>query len=379
MRIVLFPNTGFFAWVLLQDRIRLLRELGHEVVVMTRLEEFRERLETLGVDLVDLPIARTIDPLKDLRALILTTLHLRRLRPDVLNAYTSKTGFLGRVAGRLAGVPLVVHTLQGLPFYEGQPRLRYGFYVLLEWIAGRFGHALFSENREDLELARRYRLAPVSRLHHIGSGVMISRLDEAMRSRDRRRAREELGVPDGTRVIFFPARLEPVKGHAFFFRVLARLRVISPAPFVCLCAGQGHLRAELEDRVRALGLDDLVRFLGFHDDVPALLAAADVMVLPSEKEGIPRAVMEAMAARLPVVAADVRGTREVVVPGETGYLSPWGDADAMAGHLARLLESPEQRARLGEAGRRRAEAIFDDRGVVRRMDALYRKLTGATA
>jgi glycosyltransferase involved in cell wall biosynthesis len=377
MRIVLFPNTDFFAWVLLQDRIRLLRDMGHDVVVMTKLGRFRPQLETLGVELVDVPIARTINPVTDARALIQVSRHLLRLRPDVLNAYTSKTGFLGRVAGRVAGVPLVVHTLQGLPFYEGQPRALYGLYVFLEWIAGRFGHALFSENREDLDLARRYRLAPEQRMHHIGSGVMISRLDDALRSCDRQRARDKLGIPAGTPVIFFPARLEPVKGHAFFFRVLARLREISPAPFVCLCAGQGYLRAELEEQVRTLDLVDRVTFLGFHDDVPELLAASDVMVLPSEKEGIPRSIMEAMAARLPVVAADVRGTREVVVSGETGYLSRWGDADTMAGHLARLLEDPNQRIRLGEAGRRRAEAIFDDRGVVRRMDALYRELSEA--
>ena len=170
-----------------------------------------------------------------------------------------------------------------------------------------------------------------------------------------------------------------MKGHAFFFDVLARLRQITQESFVCLCAGQGHLREQLERRVNRLGLTDWVRFLGFHDDVPKLLAASDIMVLPSEKEGIPRSIMEAMAARLPVVAADVRGTREVVISGETGYLSRWGDADTMAGHLARLLEDPSQRTRLGEAGRRRAEEVFDDRRVVQRMDTLYRELTdGAT-
>jgi len=379
MRIVLFPNTDFFAWVLLQDRIRLLQELGHEVVLMTGLDRFRAQLATLGIELVDVPVARVIDPVADVRALVRCTRHLRRLRPDVLNAYTSKAGFLGRVAGRLAGVPLVVHTLQGLPFYEGQPRGLYWRYVLLEWVAGRFGHALFSENREDLELARRYRLAPEGRLHHVGSGVMISRLDAALSRRDRDRAREKLGVSAETRIVFFPARLEPVKGHAFFFDVLARLRETSPTPFVCLCAGEGWLRDELEERARQLHLGERVRFLGFCDDIPELLAASDVMVLPSEKEGIPRSIMEAMAARLPVVAADVRGTREVVVAGETGYLSRWGDVDSMAAHLAELFEDPRQRARLGDAGRRRAVELFDDREVVLRMDALYRELTGVPA
>lgn len=374
LTIAILTNTGRFAWVNHRMWIRRLQDSGHRVVLLTDPGSFGDRLTSLGIAVFPVEIPRTIAPIADLRALLATRSILRRVRPDVVHTYTSKAGVLGRIAGRLAGVPVVVHTLQGLPFYAGQPRGRYALYAFFEWVAARFGDALFSEGREDAATARSLRLAPRARLHHIGSGIPAAEFDRRFAAAHREATRRALGLSVETRAIAVPARLEPVKGHAFFLDAIGALQRETKRPFVVLFAGEGPLRAELDARAQALGLAAHVRFLGFVEDMVGLLKAADIVALPSEKEGIPRVVMEAMLAGLPVVATDVLGTREVVVNGVTGYLAPFGDPAAMAKSLAYLVERPEACRRMGVAGRERALSRFDDRKVAARVEDLYTAL-----
>jgi glycosyltransferase involved in cell wall biosynthesis len=186
--------------------------------------------------------------------------------------------------------------------------------------------------------------------------------------------RAKLGAAPGTAVILVAARLEPVKGHRFLLDVLDELRRRTSASFLCACAGEGEEQPGLEVRTRELALEDRVRFLGFVEDLPTLLAASDVVALSSEKEGIPRIAMEAMAAKRPVVATNVMGTRETVAHGVTGLLSPPGDVVAMARNLAFLVERPWARHLMGAAGPARVRRFFDDRRVVDRMLRAYEAL-----
>ena len=136
--------------------------------------------------------------------------------------------------------------------------------------------------------------------------------------------------------------------------------------------GEGPYRARYEAEVRRQGLADTVQFLGYRYDIPELTAAADVAVLTSVKEGIPRALMEAMAVGVPVVATDVKGSREVVVNGETGFLVPLEDDQALAERLTLLLESPALRRDMGARGVEHARRHFDEEHVVERLVGIYR-------
>ena len=374
---MLVTNTDRFAFINHGSRIRALQERGHRVVLLTELGEYRERLSAMGVELHHVPIARRIALLEDLHSLWCCFRALRTIQPDVVHTHTSKAGVLGRVAGRLAGVPVVVHTLQGLPFYDGQPRARSSLYAGLEWIAGQFGHAIFSESREDLFRARSLGLARKERLYHIGSGIRVQEIERQVRTGEHEKLKDQLEIPKNAVILLFPARLEPVKGHRFFLEVIQDLRARTTSPFICLCAGDGPLRAELEAHAHDLGVASSIRFLGFRNDLPALLRIADILVLPSEKEGIARVLLEAMAARIPVVATEVTGTREVVVSGVTGLLSRFGAVHSMARNLAYLIDRPEARARFGRAGRERVRILFDERKVPDRIDSLYRILLHA--
>jgi glycosyltransferase involved in cell wall biosynthesis len=183
--------------------------------------------------------------------------------------------------------------------------------------------------------------------------------------------REKLGGSDGVPLILTPARLDEQKGHDVLFRAAAEVPV---ARFVL--AGEGPLRAQLEAEVAQLGLAERVLFLGRRDDIPQLLAACDVFVLPSLYEGSSLAVLEAMAARRAVVSSAIGGTTELIANGENGLLVPPGDAVALAAALRRVLAGPVLREEFALKARERAEADFSRETMGRRVEAIYEELLG---
>jgi len=190
---------------------------------------------------------------------------------------------------------------------------------------------------------------PAHRLATVYNGLDT---EEVQPRRRRHEVRAELGVRENTPVIFMVGRLALQKNYPLFLRVMAQLREANP-DLIGLVAGQGPLQAELQSLAGSLGLTEGVRFLGPRDDIPDLMVAADIVVLTSDWEGFPNTLLEAMWLERPVVATDVGGCREVVDDGETGFLVPPGDGEALVAACQRLLDEPVLRERMGAAGRQR--------------------------
>ena len=289
-------------------------------------------LEARGLRFVELAgSTRSMNPRADLRAAWSLWRILRAERPDILHTHNPKPGLYGRVLGRLAGVPRVVHTTHGL-YAAPDDRLAKRLVVYgLEAVASRFSHVELVQNPEDLELMRRYRIAPRRKLRLLGNGVDLQRFRPADAS-TRSRVRAELGLDADDVVVGLVARLVAEKGVPELIDAVERLG----APFRLLLIGPAD--PEKDD---AVGADVLERatnagavLTGHRDDVDRLYAAMDIFCLPSHREGFPRAAMEAAASGLPVVATDIRGCRQVVEPGRTGVLVPPQDAAAVAAALA---------------------------------------------
>jgi glycosyltransferase involved in cell wall biosynthesis len=200
---------------------------------------------------------------------------------------------------------------------------------------------------------------PASRIEVVYNGIDLSAFDEP--GRDRHQTRDELGLAPDDLVLIQVARLDPLKDHAMTLRALARL-VQQPEhrAIRLLIVGDGPEADALAEQVRALGLEPFVRLLGRRGDVPRLLGASDVALLTSRSEGIPLAIIEAMAAGLPVVATRVGGTPEVVEEDRTGLLVAAEADDELARQIARLAASPALRRELGSQGRRRAFDQFSE-------------------
>jgi glycosyltransferase involved in cell wall biosynthesis/ribosomal protein S18 acetylase RimI-like enzyme len=339
-------------------------EVGGESIGISSPGPFVPEIEAMGVRHEPLESStRGISLLSDLRAAAQLWRVLRRLRPTVLHTHNPKPGVYGRVLGRLAGVPLVVNTVHGLYATPDDPLLKRILVYTLEAIASRFSDVELYQSPEDLDLARSIRLVsgPKSRL--LGNGVDLSRFDpDVADPSGRRQLRAELGVEDGQVVVGVVGRLVAEKGIPELLEAAAGL----DDRFVLIVIGPDDpdkpdaLSRELITGAEQRG----VRFLGMRTDMVELYSAMDLFVLPSHREGFPRAAMEAAAMGLPVIATDIRGCRQVVEDGVNGLLVPVRAPSRLRDAIESIGADPERRAAMGEASRKRALANFDERRVV---------------
>ena len=303
----------------------------------------REAAEALGLRFAALRhVRRPISPWRDALALAELVRLLRRERPDVLHASSSKAGVLGRVAAWATGVPIRIFTVHGWAFAA-----RSGASSAVYRWADRLVSPLTTATICVSELERASGLA--ARTCRADRTVVIP---NAVDVRGTPRARLDASRPR----LIAVGRLRPPKDFGTLLRALASL----PADgFDAAIVGDGPERPALERELGELGLRERVSLEGERRDVPSLLAGSDVFVLSSRSEGLPVSVLEAMAAGLPVVASAVGGVAELVLDGETGLLVPPADQAALAAALWRLVADAGLRRRLGAAGRARAETLFD--------------------
>ena len=290
---------------------------------------------------------------------------IRDERPDIVHGFLFWAYIIGTYAAKMAGVHIVIASRRGL----GHFKARTPHYLFLEWLANHMTDLIVA-NSEAVknEVIRQEKVEP-SKIRVIYNGVDPSLYDIPADPR----LRASLQIPEGARVIGVVANLIHYKGHRYFLQACQKIkREHSAVKFLLI--GEGPCRRELEVLAWELGLEKDVLFLGSRQDIPQLLALMDAAVLPSLEEGFPNAVLEAMAARKPLVASRVGGVPEAVVHGETGLLVPPKDPAALAEAIRWLLEHPVEAARFGEAGRRRVTERFELTGMVRQYEAVYERL-----
>jgi glycosyltransferase involved in cell wall biosynthesis len=321
-------------------------------------------LEEAGVKHVELRSStRGVSLLSDIRAAFEFWRETRKLPLTVLHTHNPKPGIYGRILGRLAGVPVVVNTLHGFYATETDPLPKRLLVYGLEMIASRFSDAELHQNVEDLELARRLRIVRRPRSRLLGNGIDLARFDpESIDPKARGRLRAELGAGDEQIVVGTVGRLVAEKGFPELFEAAEQLgdgyviAVVGPVD----PDKPDALPAEMVERAELAG----VRFLGMRKDMEDLYSAMDLFILPSHREGFPRAAMEAAAMGLPVVATDIRGCRQVVHHGTNGLLIPLRDPIAIRDAIRALGEDPGVRADMSLASREIAIAEFDEKKVV---------------
>lgn len=382
MRLAHITTADISLRFLLFDQLRAFRRAGFEVIGISAPGPWVQDLEREGVRHAAIPSFRRRWALfADARALAGLLAAMRRYRPVIVHTHTPKGRMLGRVAARVAGVPIVVNTFHGLYGVEGSA-LRRGLFLWLERLAARWSDFEFCQSREDLDTLHRARVADPSRSAYLGNGVDLTRFDPARV--DGRNIRARLGIHSDAVVVGTVGRLVWEKGYREFFTMAEQLRRLNPG-IVMLAVGP-HEPGK-RDAIPAQVIDDLerrqmVRFLGMRTDMPQLYAAMDVFVLPSYREGFPRSAVEAAAMGRPLVLTGIRGCREVVTDGENGYLVPVRDVETMVDRVRRLISDPALRARFGAASRRRALAEFDEQRVIATTVDVYnhllRQKTGVT-
>lgn len=345
------------AHVHVRDLAHQLLRVGHQVHVLVGGEgPFTDELRTLGIPFRSLQhLVRPIRPLDDTRGVMELRRLLSEVKPDLVSTHSSKAGWLGRLAARSLHIP-VIFTAHGWAFTDGVPQFERRFYALAERLAAPLARRIIAVSEYDRRLAIQYRVAPPHQVVTIHNG-MPDVPPELL-------ARPGLHPPH----LIMVARFEPQKDHVTLIKALAGLKDI---PWTIEFVGNGPVRKQVEKLCASLGLADRVKFLGARHDVANRLAGAQLFVLVSRWEGLPRSILEAMRAALPVVASDVGGVREAVADGQSGFLVPRGDVEALRNRLSILIERPELRVRMGLAGRRRYEEHFTFERMFRKTMEVY--------
>jgi glycosyltransferase involved in cell wall biosynthesis len=331
---------------------------GHRVTGVCADGPLLARAREAGLRVETLPIARRgLNPFTHLGTLVRLVRLFRRERPDIVHAHFPVSGLLARVAARIAGVPRVAYTCHGFRFRSlSNPWLARGVFAA-EWLAGRMTDLFLTVSETDAAIAR-------ARGIHAGAIAIGNGVDEAVfrpgTPEERADFRAELGLPEDAVLIAIASRLVLAKGFA---ELLESMRAVPGA--VLLVAG-AKLASDPDDGIEAVFaaaesdpvLAQRIRRLGYRTDLPRILGAADIFVLPSHYEALPVSIIEAMMAGLPVVATDIPGPREQVAEDATGLLVPVRDAARLGAALARLTQDGALRARMGAAARDSALARY---------------------
>jgi glycosyltransferase involved in cell wall biosynthesis len=351
---------------------------GFEVTLVAsavRDPTFRDDMRQIaaaGVEVIDLPMRREIDPPRDLLHQVRIAGELGRRACDVVHTHSSKAGALGRIAALCAAPDAArVHTPHtfAFNFTEQFSPARRRFFLAVERGLGRATHRVVHVSDSERAEGARFRIVPAGRAVVIPNGIDPAPLERATGAG----VRAGLGVPEQVPLVGSVGLLNEAKGFDRLVDAAVRVRArLGDVRFVVV--GEGELRTTLEARIRERGLADAFLLPGYRRDVPQVMAALDLFVLPSLWEGLPYVVLEAMAARRAVVATDVNGSRDIVRPDETGLLVPSAQAEPLADAIVALLGDAKRRAAMGEAGARRVRAEYSLEVMLERYRALYREL-----
>ena len=345
---------------------------GHDVILVHGAQTRPEILATVDarVEVLELPsLVHPIAPLSDVKALRDLVRTFRRLTPDVVHTHTSKAGILGRLAARAASVPVVVHGVHIVPFVN-VGRLETFVYLTAERAAQGVTHAFIDVSPGMRDLCVRAGVGAPERHHVIQSGFDVSRFRAARRPED---WRDLLRLaPDEPRppVVLMLAVFEARKRHLDFLESLPRIVERFPEVRLIL-AGDGKLRNAIEARIKTLGLERNVILTGFHQHPEQLIALADICLLASAREGLPRVVMQYLAGGKPVVASDLPRIDDVLRHDVNGLVAPSDDLDGLADAVIALLADDAQRARLARGAAMTELSEWDAARMGERIEAVY--------
>jgi glycosyltransferase involved in cell wall biosynthesis len=327
-----------------------------------------DAVSILGREFYRVPsLVRAIRPLQDVKAIFSLTRLLRRIRPIIVHTHSSKAGIIGRWAARLAGVPVIVHSVHGFGFTPTQHPLLKRFLTLMERWASAFTQWVFTDSEANRQQGIALGLFTGDRSSMLPPGIDLQAIRAVRVDRDDKR--HSLGLDSAKPLIGMVAPFKPQKSPLDFVRVALHVcRQRSNAHFVMV--GDGELRQVVEEEIRRLGLSQSITLTGWRRDVPEIMKCLDVFLLTSGWEGLPRVYLEALSCGVPAVGTRVDGAAEVVIDGVNGFLKEPGDVEGLADRVLWLLNHPEEAKVMGSRGMSFSEK-FDCYEVVRQQEYRY--------
>ena len=332
--------------------------------------EINEAVER-GVKVMAIPsLVRRISPLQDLKALFWLWRLLIRERPSMVHTHTSKGGILGRLAAKLAGVPIIIHTPHGHVFYGHFGPVVSRFFLFTERVMARITDRMVTLTEAERNDHVALSVSGPEKIATIHSGVDVDRFMNVQVNIAEKKRR--LGLNSKGLLVGTVGWLLSIKGPVHLLRAMPYVWENHPETSL-IFVGKGGLEKGLKEEVHRMGVWDKVKFLGWRDDIPEIMQVLDVFVLPSLNEGMGRVLVEAMAAGKPVVASRVGGILDLIKDGQNGFLAEPGGEKSLAIAIKKLLKDKKMRDEMGKRGREIAQG-FSVEKMIEKIDVLYESL-----
>lgn len=369
MKILEVCTVSHAAYALVSQRVKALNQRHPEQWQITLLCSDGPEVDLMreqGIPVIVTPLERSLNPLRLARSTWRLFRVLREGKYDVVHLHFGIPGLIGRFLALFWRQPIWIYQSHGYSFTEHTNWWGRTIYLWVERLLKPSVRYSLFQLREDMALARRHRLLDEQQMVYIGNGIDLTRFTP-----------QPPTTPDGITVFGMVARFEAVKNHALLLEAVALLAQHTRA-FRVKLIGQGKLQTDIETIIRSKGLTDLVEILPYRNDMPAFYHDIDVGILTSVLEGIPRALLEPMACAKPVICTDVKGSREAIIEGVTGFTTPLGEAQQLATRMQWFIDNPVLGQAMGQAAHRHAREHFSEHRVIATLAALYLSLMPQT-
>lgn len=371
-KVLLVSHVSGFVPQFEMNNVRILQEMGYEVHYASNYNTpsygtDNERLKGTGivrhqVDFVRSPwnVRENLKAYRQLKCLMEE--HVFAL----VHCHNPMSAALTRIAAKASGTGPVLYTAHGFHFYQGAPLHMWLIYGSMEWFLSFLTDQQICINKEDYLFAKHF--FHDRRISYIpGVGINTGKIHEI--SVDKKEKRRELGIPEDAIVLVSAGEMIPRKNQAVILKALAELNRDRSADgtekpkYFCVICGHGELQEELLAQAKELKVEQQVLFPGYREDLWELYKASDIFVFPSMQEGLPAALLEAMAAGLPAVCSDIRGNNELIINGRGGYRVPPKDVDAYVRRIKELSSTQDRRREIGKWNCEKAEQYKESKSI----------------
>jgi len=363
---------------LLLNQIKNLQKQGYDVSVVCSPDKWIKEIEQEGVPVKPIKMTRRISPFLDLITLIKLIFYFRKQKFDIVHTSTPKPGFLGALAAKIVGVPIIIHSNFGFYFKKDSSWFNKKLFLLIEKTTAKYCDLVFLVGRSDIKTALKENIYPSDKIRYLGGWVDLDRFNpDRFNQEFVERKKRELKINDQAKVIGINARLVRDKGYYELFKAFSEVLKEFPQALLLII---GPEEPEKKDRInpdlvfKEFGIEKNVLFLGERTDVDEIYPLMDVFVLPSYREGVGISVLEALAMERPVIATDVGGIPDSVEHLKTGILIPSKNTDKLMKSLIFILNNPDQAKKLGQEGRKKIIKEFNQEFVFERMGREYHRL-----
>lgn len=361
--LIIATVVGFVTRFEMND-IKILQELGYDVVVIANYDNYNGKLDNINVEMLDIRFTRSPFTLQNIKAFKKLNKYVKENKIDLIHCHTPVGGVVGRIVGKLNNIKTVIYTAHGFHFFDGAPKLNWLIYYPVEKFLSRYTDILITINQEDYNRAKNKFYA--KKVEHIpGVGIDIEKIENI--KVDRVKKRKELGIEKDDILLLSVGELNKNKNHQIVIKALAELKNKKIKYFI---AGKGILKEELENLIKDYGLEKNIKLLGYRNDIYELCKMSDIFIFPSLREGLGMAGLEALAAKLPIIGTHIHGMKDYIENNKNGFCIRKNDKKELRIAIETLINNKKLRVKYGIQGRNIVKK-FDLKNTSKKMLKIY--------